>query len=161
MYFWKIGELKKLIIKRGLSEKQIFHYILAYTILYVIGLELVTYVPRTDFNVWNYLLSGLNIAIPIVGTIAAYRANGGARGNAFAAKYFSIGLVMLIRFFVYLLPLMFVLFAFYGFFSEQSFDDEETIPTGWFDVLVYTAWHIAMYVRMYQHISDTAKAKSK
>ena len=113
MYFWKINELKKQIVERGLSEAQVFYYILLFVGFSIAGVELVGYFPYEEPNGWSYLQSGLNFIIPIAGTIAAYHVNGGENGKAFAAKYFSISFVVLVRFLVYLIPVMVVLFVYY------------------------------------------------
>src|SRR5688572_24760682 len=104
MYFWKINDLKRLIVERGLSEAQAFYYLLLFVGLSAASIELITYFPATDPSAWNYLDSILNLVIPIAGTVAAYRANRGAAGKNFAAKYLSISFVISIRFLVYLIP---------------------------------------------------------
>jgi hypothetical protein len=156
MYFWKINELKKQIVVQGLSEAQIFRYILIYVALSAAAIEVVAYFPDTESNVWSYVESGVSFLIPVIGTIGAYYANGGARGNAFAAKYFSISFVMLVRFLVYLIPLIVVLAVYYGFIIyESSPDDEQVMQTGWFEVVLMSSWLAAMYVRIGQHMRYT------
>lgn len=159
MFFWKIDDLKRLIVERGLSEAQTFYYILLFVGLSAAGVELVAYFPAVTPNAWTYVQSCLNFLIPIIGTVAAYHANGGARGKAFAAKYFSIGFVMLIRFLVYFTPVMIVLFMYYALSIDWSAsDDEAAIPTGWFDVALLTVWSTALYARIAKHIRDTTVA---
>lgn len=113
------------------------------------------YKAYEDRNEWDNIGSGLNIAIPILGTICAYRANGGAAGAAFAAKYFSISFVVGIRLLVYLTPLMAVV---WGAYYWSSFVSGATIQTGWFDVVIYSAWLGAVYASIVKHIRDTTKA---
>jgi hypothetical protein len=159
MYFWKINDLKKLIVERGLSEAQIFYYVLLFVGLSVAGIEFTAYFPSENPNGWTYVQSGLNLFIPVTGTVAAYHGNRGAEGTAFAAKYFSISLVMLVRFFVYLIPVMVVLFVYYGLSIDWSSPEaEDTFETGWFEVVLISAWSAALYARIVKHIRDTANA---
>jgi hypothetical protein len=145
MYFWKINDLKRLIVERGLSETQVFYYLLLFVGLSAASIELIAYFPATDPNAWNYLDSILNLVIPIVGTIAAYHANHGAAGKNFAAKYLSIGFVISIRFLVYLIPLIIV----FLFSSPEEESD-------WFEIVLFAAWYVVMYARIVKHIRDTA-----
>lgn len=158
MYFWKINELKKLIVQQGLSEAQIFRYILLFVVLSVVAVELVAYLPNEEPNGWDFLQSGLNLMMPVVGTVAAYRVNGGANGKAFAAKYFSISFVVIVRFLVYLIPVMLVLIAYHGFSSDgYSPDDPDAFQTGWVEVALLSAWSAALYGAVVKHIRDVAK----
>lgn len=157
MYFWKIHELKKLIVEQGLSESQVFYYILLYVGLSVIGVEVTGYFPYEDPNGWDYFQSGFNILIAIAGTVAAFLVNGGAQGKAFAAKYFSISFVVLIRFLVYLIPFLAVYIVYYGMTIDvASLENEETLQTGWFEVMLFAVWITALYGSVVKHIRDTA-----
>jgi len=159
MYFWKINELKKQIMEQGLSEAQVFYYILLFVGFSIVGVELVGYFPYEAPNGWSYLQSGLNFIIPIAGTIAAYHVNGGANGKTFAAKYFSISFVVLIRFLVYLIPFMVVLFIYYGISIDwSSLEDDEALQTEWFEVVLLAVWSAALYGAVVKHIRDVAKA---
>lgn len=137
MYFWNIKGLKKDISEHRLSEAHIFYYILFYIGLSAASLELVGYFPAEDSNSWDYIQSGLNILIAIAGTIAVYRANGGAAGSRFAEKYFSIGLVVLIRFLPIFIPILVAIFAYHGMSIDWSSPDVEAdLGTGWLEVLL-------------------------
>ncbi len=161
MYFWNLKSLKKDILEHRLSEAQIFYYVLIYIGLSAVSLELVGYFPADDPNSWDYIHSGLNIIIAIVGTIAVYRANDGAAGKRFAEKYFSIGLVVLIRFLPALIPIMVAIFAYYGLAVDWSSPDVEAdFGTGWLEVLLVSAWYVAYYVRLVKHVGDTARAST-
>lgn len=168
MYFWNIKSLKKDISENRLSEAHVFYYILLYVGLSVASLELVGYFPAEDSNSWDYIQSGLNILIAIAGTIAVYRANGGAAGKRFAEKYVSTGLVVLIRFLPVLIPVMVAIFVYDGLAVEWSSPDvdlevddlevEESFATGWFEVLLISAWYVAYYARVVKHVRDMARA---
>lgn len=145
-------------MKKGLSETQTFYYILLFVGFSVIGIEFMGYFPYEDPNAWDYFKSGLNLAIPIIGTIAAYRANGGAKGKAFAAKYFSISFVVLMRFTIYLIPIVVGLLIYYGASIDWStLEDDVSFQTGWFEVVLLSAWYVALYFAVVKHIGDTVK----
>ena len=159
MYFWKINDLKQLIVERGLSEAQVFYYVLLFVGFSAAGIEFMAYFPPEDPNAWTYVQSGLNFVILIVGTVIAYHANRGAEGRNFAAKYFSISFVVLMRFLVYLIPVIVALFVYYGLSVDWSSPDvEKEFQTGWFEVVLQLAWYTALYARIVKHIRDTTKA---
>lgn len=159
MYFWKINDLKQLIVERGLSEAQVFYYVLLFVGLSAAGIEFMAYFPSEHPNAWTYVQSGLNFVIPIIGTVVAYHANRGAEGSDFAAKYFSISFVVLMRFLVYLPPIVVALFVYYGLSIDWSSSNvEEEFQTGWFEVVLLSVWYTALYARIAEHIRDTAKA---
>ena len=161
MYFWNIKSLKKDISEHRLSEAHIFYYILIYVVLSAASLELLGYFAVEDSNSWDYIQSGLNLLITIAGTIAVYRANSGAAGKRFAEKYFSIGLVLLIRFFPMFILILFAMFGYYGLSVDWSSPDiEADFGTGWLEVFLVTGLYVAYYARFVKHVRDTAKASA-
>jgi len=159
MYFWNINNIKKDIREHRLSETQIFYYVLLYVALSALGMELATYFPAEEFNSWDLTESVLYVAITIVGTIAAYRANGGAVGQGFAARYFSIGFVVLIRFLPLAILVLIAIVAYQGLSVDWSSPEiEESFDTGWLEVSLISVWYVAYYARVVKHIRDTAKA---
>ncbi len=159
MYFWNIKALKKHIVETGLSEAQMFYYILLFVGLMSAANEANSYVDRTTPNAWDYLDSAVTIAIDLIGTYAVYRANGGAAGSNFAAKYFSIGLVVFLRFIPLGVPLMFGMAA-YDLYTQPPTAPEspDTTGTGWLDIAVPAALYIALYARTAKHVRDTARS---
>lgn len=97
MFFWKIKDLKNTLIRRELSERQVFGYILISMFLSIIAVETTRHIHPDRVGLWDYVNSFLNISIVFLGTVFAYRANGGASGVDFAARFFSISLVVSIR----------------------------------------------------------------
>ena len=154
MYFWKIDLLKKQLATRGLTEKQFYYYILIYIALSAIGMEMMMYFPQESPNTWDYISSIIYIAIPIFGTIMAFRANGGESGVQFPARYFSIGLVVTIRFMVILIPLMAVLMIYW--FSSQ--DIENGIPTTGMEVALFSVWYALLYAYIAKYVREVAVA---
>ncbi len=159
MYFWNIKALKKHIVETGLSEAQVFYYILLFVGLMSAANEANGYVGRTAANAWDYLDSAVTIAIDLIGTYAVYRANGGAAGSNFAAKYFSIGFVVFLRFIPLGVALLFGVVA-YDLYTQPSTAPEspDTTTTGWLDVVAPAALYIALYARTAKHVRDTARA---
>jgi hypothetical protein len=156
MYFWNIESLKKQLKEPGLTEKQIFVYILIYVAMEAVGMELMSYLPGEDPGLWGYVASALNIAIAVAGTIYAFRANGGATGEHFAARYFSIGFVATIRFLVLLIPIMGGMMVFWA----ASWESEGIVETTPVEVAVFSAWYAALYLYMGKHIRQTASASA-
>ena len=156
MYFWKIKQLKQHLIEHGLTETQLFYYILIYVALSVIGMEVVGYFPHTEPDSWAYFDSVLNILIPVIGTIAAFYANGGSAGSKFAERYFAIGFVITMRFTALLIPLVVLLAIYLGFTSEV--ENEAFIASPHIEFQIFLIWYAAMYVFIVKHISNVANA---
>lgn len=153
MYFWKLDQLKRQLTEQGLTEYQMCCYILIDVALSAFAVELMEYLPSGSHNVWTYVESVLNIVIPILGTILIFRANGGVSGIQFAARYFSIGLVVAIRFLVLLIPVMIVMMIYWSFTYET--DD---IPTSLIEVAVFSGWYALLYVYIAKHVRAVAQA---
>jgi membrane protein YdbS with pleckstrin-like domain len=154
MYFWKIDLLKQQLSTQGLTEKQLYYYILIYVALSAIGVETLEYMPRTPPNSWSYVQSIISVAIPILGTIMAFRANRGESGVQFAARYFSIGLVATIRFMVLLIPIVIAMMVYWS----SSYDPESEIPTSGLEVVIFSAWYALVYAYIAKHIRQVAVA---
>lgn len=154
MYFWKIDLLKKQLSTHGLTEKQLYYYILIYAALSAIGIEMIGYFPQESPNTWSYVGSIINIAIPIFGTIMAFRANGGESGVQFPARYFSIGLVASIRFMVLLIPLMIVMMI----YLFSSYGIESDMHTTGIEVALFSTWYALLYAYIAKHVRQVAVA---
>ncbi len=154
MYFWKVESLKKDIVEGSFTDKELIPYVVVYAGLYALGIEATGYMPYEDVNIWTYVLSILNVLIPIAGTIYAYQCNRGGNGENFASKYFSIGFVVGIRFLVYLIPLMAVMIVYW----VVMFGEQEELPTTYVEVILFATWYALLYYKMAKHIGDTAKA---
>ena len=150
MYFWKIGSLKEEIKKRELKEKDRFLYTLIYIILSAIGMEAMGLMPIDDGNVWDAINSISNIAVVTLGTIFAFKANGGSKGIDFLGRYFSISFVVAIRFVVILIPMIIMLSAYYSFAVTKDPDLNSTA----YDTIPFLIWSAALYWRVCVHIAD-------
>ena len=154
MYFWKIDLLKQQLSSQGLTEKQLYYYILVNASLSAISMEVVAYFSETSPNSWSYFQSVIDIAIVILGTIMAFRANGGESGVQFAARYFSIGLVATIRFMILLIPIMIAMMIYW----RSSYDMENEIPTTGIEVAILSIWFALLYAYIAKQIRQVAAA---
>ena len=153
MYFWNIEALKSDIKRGEFTDREAISYIVVSLFLYSLGTELIVLFPaEAAHNVWDGVNSLLNIIIPVVGTLYAYKKNGGASGRDFANKYFSIGFVMGIRFLVYLIGVIFLLAIYWSFVVP---DEVDTIPTTWVEALLFSGWYAMLYYKIGEHIGET------
>jgi uncharacterized membrane-anchored protein YitT (DUF2179 family) len=150
MYFWKIDKLKEDIKNNEFYEKDRFLYSVIYVTFCAIGLELMWLIPTENYNLWDSLSSFSNILIVFLGTIYAYKSNGGKNGTDFLGRYFSIGFVVTIRFLVLIIPMFVALVSYYIY----AFPEDEDIPSSAIDVLPFVLWYAALYWRIGKHISD-------
>ncbi|PXX37325.1 hypothetical protein [Undibacterium pigrum] len=153
MYFWKLDLLKKQLIANGLTEAQGYSYMLVYTIFGAIAIEMMAYIPHESLDGWTYFASLLNILIPAVGTMMAFRANGGASGTQFLSRYISISLISSIRYLVLILllmiPLTIVAIMLQGtgdIFESRVFE------------LLFHATYVLLYLYIVKHVGEVAKA---
>jgi hypothetical protein len=153
MYFWNIELLKNDIRSKVFDEKASFRYIILTIALYCFAIELAAYFPNENNNIWTYLLSFISVLIPVIGTIYAYKINGGENGTNFADKYFSISFVVGIRFLIYYIPLIAILIFYLVFTSPE----QENRPTTFLEVALTTIWQIWLYLRVIKHIGDVAE----
>ncbi len=109
-------------------------------------------VPRSG------LLSRSSTMHPCFGTFMAYRSNGGATGVDFAARYFSISIVVTVRYMVYLIPVVLgICFsAFYALMQGSS--AEQALMTDGVEVVLLTLWYSLIYWSIARNIRDVARA---
>lgn len=155
MYFWNILQLKEDIRSGDFGEKDRFIYAFIYIALATIGMEVSGIIPLEDRNIWDNVSVIGNILIPIIGTIFAYRANGGRNGRDFLGRFFSIGFVLFIRFLVLLVPIIMTLFGYYIY----AYAEEDKILTSPIDVAVIQTWLALLYIRTCKHMADVSSAE--
>ncbi len=154
MYFWKIESLKRDIENRSFTDKELIPYVVLFVGFYALASEFTVYLPYEGINYLTYLMSVLNVLIPILGTIYAYKCNGGGNGENFGLKYFSISFVVSIRFLVYAVPVMILVIAYW----IVAYSEQDEIPTTFFEVTLYSGWHALYYYRVAKHVGDTVRA---
>ena len=151
MYFWNINKLKQDIKDGGLSESEQFKYLLVCVVL--MTLSEIFYLGES-FSSVKYDLA-IDIIFAIFGTYYLYRCNGGANGKRFLEKFFSIGFVVGVRWIVFVIIPIVVVFFLDAVFMIFNMEDEKI-----FDILDYIISPIALiiyYWRSGVHIKDVAK----
>lgn len=147
MYIWRIEDLKRDLKQGSLSEKESLKYLLIF--LFFTSLEAI---PMEGSNKWDLYSAIAFGVITILGTWYLYICNGGEQGKDFVQRYLSLGLVVAIRWTVFVfLPLFIIYLVVFGGVEMQS--GETTFPYmlfGTFAVLTY-------YVLLAKHFKDVGK----
>jgi hypothetical protein len=152
MYLWKIEHLKQDLAQGGLPQHQTFLYILTMVVISALAVEVIDYFPSASRNIWDHVGSLVTVLLALLGTIWVYRANGGSQGRQFAERYFSIGLVVLIRF----MALAVILVAAGAVLPLLAGIEDEA--TRWWETAVFSLWYLAYYWRQAKHTRDVAAA---
>ncbi len=104
MYFWRIEKLKAQIIQKKLSDREVLPYFILSVALMTLMMGGMRHLPITD--VWDDISTVVNAVLVLLGTIYLYRQNNGDNGTDFLHRYFTIGWVVSIRWFVFYFALM-------------------------------------------------------
>ena len=142
MYWWDIQALKALLVAGPLPQPMAFRYVAAYSIVGAIAI-----LPGMGANRWDVFLYFVTIASSLLGPLYCYRANGGARGERFLDRYFSLGWVAVLR----LLPAMMALSITLGVVEGAlgGADDGTTFSQALLTVLllIVAYWRIGAHIR--------------
>jgi len=152
MYFWKIQNLKNDISNNNFNEHDRFIYATIYIVLCAVGMEAMAWMPIDNPNIWDYIRPISNTTIVLVGTIMAYKSNGGRNGKDFLGRYFSIGFVIIIRFMAILIPLFIILMVYFFYTADEN---GEVVSTAG-DNIPFLIWYAALYWRICNHIKDVS-----
>ncbi len=152
MYFWNINKLKQQLIETGLTEKQLLYYILIHA--FPSG----SISSESESDLWVYAASITAVLIFLIGTILAFRANGGNSGIKFAERYFSISFVVSIRLLPLLISLGMLVAVYLGFTYKLNDNKWSDAPDFIWGIIIFI-YCIAVYARIIKHIGDVAKAK--
>lgn len=151
MYFWKIEELKNTLRNSQLPEKSKFIYLFLTNFFFILIINLLSLFPSKQDEVDLYLMV-TGIINFIVGSCLIYMANGGNNGKYFLSKYISIGFVLGIRMFVFLLcvifPIYLIINAIISSHSQIYFLKNELYFACFF------IFDIIYYRRFYIHIKE-------
>ncbi|MEJ8295857.1 hypothetical protein WKI45_23835 [Delftia tsuruhatensis] len=160
MFFWRIKDLKNTLIRRELSERHVFGYILIFVLLSVIGMEIARYIRPERVGFWDYVDSLFSISIVFLGAVFSYRANGGASGVDFAARFFSISLVVSIRHMFFLIPIALIFYACttYSYIKGMGINTGQVLMTGGVEVVLLGIWCINIYQSIVKNIRDVSRA---
>ena len=143
MYFWRIEDLKRDLITRPLTDREVLPYLLIF-----VGITaLVPIFPMESMNLWDYAAAIWTLLLAVAGTLYAYQCNGAAAGLHFVQRYLAIGWVVAVRWGVVVMAAFVVLL----FFVDSSGD--ETTPTY---ALFWMVAEVVFYERMGYHIRAVA-----
>lgn len=143
MYFWRIEELKRGLIARPLTDREVLPYFLIF--LGITGL--VPVFPVESMNLWDYAGAIWTLLLMMVGTVYLYRCNGGAAGSHFVQRYLSIGWVVAVRWGMVVMAVFVVML----FLIDTS--AEETSPQ---IALFFMIAEVVLYERIGHHIRTVA-----
>lgn len=101
MYFWRVENLKADLVARPMPDREALPYLITEAVIVALAIGL----PKSDFNIWDLLGTMWSIGLAVLGTIYIFRQNGGSDGSQFLPRYFSIGWVVGVRYFVVALVL--------------------------------------------------------
>jgi|GEM_PF-4297406 len=112
MYFWDVSGLKDELINRTLAESTKFTYLF----IYVIAMAFYMFEPglgveHAKSGAQQFWANILFTLIVVGGTLVAYIANGAGSGKNFADRYFSLGLVSLVRVLALSMPVFIIIAA--------------------------------------------------
>jgi len=152
MYFWKIKSLKERLKNNTIETKEYFFYLVAYSILY--GISLILTVIQL-YKTWGISMAIIQVLLFAGGIYYAYYSNGGAKGEAFLKRFFSIGWVFLLRATFFMSIGMLNLYVMTHLFGmEKMFTVNNSAIIGLlFEILFY--WRIG------KHIADLRIETSK
>ena len=163
MYFWNIQALRRDLQVSRPGEGEVFGYFLAVLMLETLIWESGTlWASNPDPGFWDVLGLVGNLTIMLIGTVLAYRANDGANGRDFLARYFPLFWVLTIRFLAISIPILAAVFVVVlslagGDTEAETGELPALVPalalTGW----VLMAW---FYYRLVVHMQAVANPGS-
>jgi hypothetical protein len=153
MYFWKIDRLKAELATGPMNSRAAIPYLLVtlaiYELIYLLE-------PMAREDEWDYATDIAGVVALVAGTIYVYFQNGAAEGRDFLSRYFALGWVYGVRFFVCAIPLYIVLtFLIQGIMPEAEYSE---IESRWF-FHSSVALQAFFYWRMGAHFKDLAGLK--
>lgn len=165
IFFWRIEALKAQLREGPLTQSSAFAYLfvcffLTTAVMGIPGLWNAATSPTTPWAWGTYVVTLVFFA---GGTYAAYRANGGAQGFDFVARYLALGWVLTIRLFVLVfVPLLllalvaFVVFALTQADATGATATSEDLAADWFVELVIMVFVAIFYWRFVHHFREVA-----
>lgn len=158
MYLWNIAALKNQLSGPGLSESDVFKYVMLLTIVCGAATVILAILPRSTESHLALLEAVLMTVISMVGTFAVYRANGGTAGSRFAERFLSLGLVAGFRLVSILLPLVFVVSILLEVFRVTEFDPDAPTTIG--EMITMLMGFAGYYLYIAKSMRDVATSKS-
>lgn len=157
MYIWNIEKLKSDLGDSGISEKESLKYLaVSIALSFLVMFSLLTYTG----DILDYYLMFLESIIFIFGTFYVFSKNKGNEGKNFLSRFFSIGFVVGVRWFIIiiltLIPVS-IIINFLLVFFKFSEEIKEIISESFIIILFYL-----IYVYLVgKHIEDVAEEYKK
>jgi hypothetical protein len=148
MYFWKISKLEE-DLKKGLTEKEDVKYLLAISTLYAIGMVPMVLNP----NIYDYVLWFLMIVFVIIEIILLYRINEWENWKNFLSRYLSIGWVVLLRSFIFVMIPLLVAYIFINIYFLWNPDLESANISDVALSIFYPIWYLYMQIQSFKRIN--------
>lgn len=172
MYFWDIKGLKHDLSKGVMRNSDGLIYFLAINLSSSIFLELALYslgifAPKikalSDLSTYSIYQSLISILFTFVLALIAYLINKYVdQGRAFFGRFFSVLWVLSIRFFVFSLSILLVLFL---IVASSKIGKREIVQadstSGLFELIMYSFYVLLFYFRFWLHMYHIAKASSE
>ena len=169
MFFWRIDALKAQLREGPLAQPHAFAYVFVgfFLVNALFGFPGLWNAETSPVTPWAWATYVVTLALFAGGTYAAYRANGGAEGLDFVARYLALGWVLGIRLFVLVfLPLLLLLLVAFVVVAIAQADaatttaaSEELTPDWVIEVMVMV-WVAIFYWRLMSHFRDVATPPS-
>lgn len=146
MYWFSYQPLKERLKNRLISDREALPYLLMFVALETLAVS----VPdKSTMNKWDIIEMILFVVSSVGGMIYVYKKNGGSTGYDIIQKYVILGWVVIVRFFIFILPLGAVIYAvayYAGLIGEE---------TTFFNVPISIGLYLIYYERLGKHIADT------
>jgi hypothetical protein len=142
---WDTAHVKQQLRSETMPEWKIFIYFLAITVFDWVQFTTFRLAPTPD-PVPNHVQveAWVSLAITAIGIIYLYLCNGGIRGRNFLQRYFSLSVVVGIKFVL----ISIVLYWFHGLVVEDMHPDFQI----WSSTTILIAINIAMFARTGIHL---------
>ena len=157
MIIWNTNKLKSKLCTNTFSEKDRLFYLVIFLFLVGSIIEITVFMPAITPNLSTILTSIVNIGCSIIGTIVAYKVNGGNQGHDFLGRYISIGFIVGLKLFIISLLVQLFLSLTFMFVNSDLFNFVNS-DLGIHSVsLLFT---VIYYWRICWHITDINKTIS-
>jgi hypothetical protein len=149
MYLWKIDKLVDEFSNENVTQYEQFKYMLVYSLLTVLALD--TYLTSdTSYTTNDFIVTTCMFLITIWGVRLCYKANQQNDAKDFIARLICLGLPVIVRISVILLPAYVVVGIFLSIGLNYDVVGNETYQTTIMDVI----FTIILGVSYYQYLSN-------
>ncbi|EIC23049.1 hypothetical protein [Thiorhodovibrio frisius] len=155
MYLWKVDSLVKDFKSENVSQKEEFKYMLLFTVAMALASDPALYIGAS-YNHYDTIGSIVMLGMSIFGVYYCYKINSSSDNKDFIVRMMCIGLPVMIRMLVVMIPVFIVGGVLEAVFLYPESLDEETIESTPMQI-VFLSIFIAAY---YWYLSRKIKAVS-